>query len=246
MAHCLKVLSCALALPALVAWPVQAQDPVTPFAEDVLLHVIAHEIGHAVIREFDLPILAREEMQADMFATLAISLLFPERSDAVIRARVQSLLLEGDDESVFSEYPDDYDRAGQILCLYYGLASQDRTEFAQEFGLTGDDATNCRGTAPEIARSWRRLTAPLLRPDYAPVTEVAIRYAETDIPQALSDSETMQQAYTLLATFDWHSMITLRIESCEDTAYWQRNGRVLMVCDSYIERFNEQAGQITP
>jgi hypothetical protein len=40
--------------------------PVSVFAADVTLHVVLHELGHAVIRKFDLMVLGNEENDGPM------------------------------------------------------------------------------------------------------------------------------------------------------------------------------------
>lgn len=69
----------------------ETQAEPTAFAENVLLHVILHEIGHAVIREFDLPILGNEETMADAFATYYLVHYLPNRAFDVLNARVMNL-----------------------------------------------------------------------------------------------------------------------------------------------------------
>jgi len=51
------------------------------FVEDVLMHVVLHEIGHALIREFDLPILGNEETMGDAFAATLAELVSMSESD---------------------------------------------------------------------------------------------------------------------------------------------------------------------
>ncbi|MBK7875588.1 MAG: hypothetical protein IPJ77_07530 [Planctomycetes bacterium] len=64
--------------------------PVSTFAKDVTLHVVLHEIGHGLIREFDLPVLANEETMADAFATYYLTTQLPNRALDVLVARTQS------------------------------------------------------------------------------------------------------------------------------------------------------------
>ena len=67
-------LVCLGLIPLIELEPAQAEERViSPFAAQVLQHVLYHELGHALIREFDLPVLANEEAMADSFATLWVT-----------------------------------------------------------------------------------------------------------------------------------------------------------------------------
>ena len=55
-------------------------ETITPFAENVLFHVVLHELAHGLVREFDLPILGNEETLADAFATHYVVTNVPDRA----------------------------------------------------------------------------------------------------------------------------------------------------------------------
>jgi Putative metallopeptidase len=209
-------------------------------AQDAFLHVVAHEIGHAVLREFDLPILGPEEDIADDFATVYLHAVMPDLAEAIITARAKQNLADGEGAAMFSEYRGDMQRAGRIVCILYGLDPERYAAMATEFGMDDDDADTCSDMAPEVARSWRRIMTPYLMPEWASVTEVRIEIADTPVGAFLRGTETMQTAEQLLARIDWHSLITLQIEACDDGAEWSRNGRTITVCDAYLARFDAQ------
>lgn len=222
-----------------------AQDTIT-LSEDTkhaLLHVLAHEIGHALLREFDLPILGPEEDIADDFATIYVSLMLPDRAEAIVAARARQNLADGRVVEMFDEYRSDDQRAGRSICLLYGQDPERFAALADEFGLDGEDAEACRDFPTEIGRSWRRIIARYRLPETARVTEVGFFVADTDIAQAAANSDLQQDAYTLLAGIDWHSQITLAIDACDGTAGWSRNGRRITICDAYIRRFEEQLSE---
>lgn len=231
---------------ALSGWVLaaQAQSNLSTFSENVLLHVLTHEMGHALIREFDLPVLANEEIAADQFATYMLHRALPDRVGDIVRARYQSFMLEGDDETEFSEYPDDARRAGYTLCFLYGLDPEQHQAMAQEFGMTANEASACRDTSSEIARSWRRILAPLaMRPD-ARITEVAVIFGDGPWKTVMEESDVIRTVYGLLSGIDWHSQITLHIDHCDEGARWERNGRRILLCDALIDRFEEQARRL--
>ncbi|NRB05373.1 MAG: hypothetical protein HRU30_19145 [Rhodobacteraceae bacterium] len=209
---------------------------------NAMLHVVAHEIGHAVLREFDLPILGPEEGIADDFATLYIYSLLPDRAEAIIRAHARQSMSDGQDAMMFGEHPSDDQRAGRAICILYGQNPDQFAKLASDFGLDGEEADACRDFAPEIARSWRRTLAPYLMPDSARVTEVGLRVAEDPVLQALATQAFVNDLYKLMASIDWHSRITLELDQCNGTASWARNGRRIRICSAYVQRFEAQLG----
>ncbi len=211
------------------------------FSENVSLHVIAHEIGHAVIREFDLPILSSEEDMAEQFATYVIDQNLPEDAEEIIEDRIASLRIEGDQTSVYSEYSSDVRRAGQIACLFYGMDPGNRTSFAERVGMSGKAKAHCADRGPEIARSWRRVLKDLWLPEGAAVTEVLITHDPSQFMTAFSSGRTGYGARKLLASLDWHSQIKLDYAQCDGTAGWGRNRRRIHICESYVRRFMAQA-----
>ena len=66
------LVSALTALVLCMSSSVHAGEAIGGFARNVALHVLLHELGHAVFHEFDVPILANEEVMADSFATTFI------------------------------------------------------------------------------------------------------------------------------------------------------------------------------
>jgi len=223
----------------LIASGAQAQD-LSPHAQNLFLRTVAHEMGHAVIREFDLPVLTSEEMMADDFATVFLATHMPDRVVDITNAFVKFEFNDNDQEGFYSEYLDGERRAGRATCLLYGIDPERFGDIAAQMGLDGDDAQNCAQTAPEIARSWRRVMVPYMMPADARVTEVGLG-AEPDSRFApmLRASGTLEDAFDMLALVDWHSMVRLNVVQCDGSAGWARNGRRITVCDAYIQRFVE-------
>jgi len=209
-----------------VSGQLAAQTPTTLSqpTQDALLHVVAHEMGHAILREFDLPILGPEEDIADDFATLFIYTMFPDRAEAIIIARADQNLADGEQPDMFSEYRNDAQRAGRSVCLLYGQNPEQFEDLANRFRLEGGAAESCRDFPTEIARSWRRTLA---RP----------------FATALATEDWLEDAYTLMSAIDWHSRIVLELDSCDGSSSWSRNGRRIRICDQYIERFENQLAE---
>lgn len=227
---------------AVVAGAAQPEVTLSGATQDAMLHVLAHEIGHAMLREFDLPILGPEEDIADDFATIYVFLLLPDRAADIVAARARQTLADGDTPGMFSAYRADDQRAGRAICLLYGQDPARFDALATEFGLAGEAAADCRDAATEVGRSWRRIIAQYRMPEGARVTEVGLDVAETPFAQALAASDSAEEAYRLLSGIDWHSRITLALEDCDGTAGWACNGRRITICEAYIARFEAQLG----
>lgn len=215
-----------------------AQDTLSDHANNLFLRTVAHEMGHAIIREFDLPVLTSEEMMADDFATVFLAHHMPDRAVDITNAFVKFEFGDNDQEGFYSEYLDGERRAGRATCLLYGIDPDRFGGIADQMGLDGDDAANCADTAPEIARSWRRVMEPLMMPDGARVTEVGLGFdPDSRFADALRASGTIDDAYDMLAKIDWHSMVRLNVAQCDGSAGWSRNGRRITVCGTFIQRF---------
>lgn len=213
-------------------------DTVPTHAQDLFLRKVAHEMGHALIREFDLPVLTSEEMITDDFATVFMGLYMPDRAVDVTRAFFRFEFYDNDQEGLYSDYLNGERRAARAVCLLFGMDSDRFGAIAAEVGLDGDDAARCADSAPEIARSWRRILAPLMRPDDARITETGV-IADPDSRyfDSLTAAGTIDDTMTMLAMIDWHSLIRLNVAQCDGSAGWSRNARTITVCGAYIARF---------
>ena len=209
---------------------------------DALVHVVAHEIGHAVLREFDLPIIGPEEAIADDFATVYVHLTFPDRAESIVSARAEQNLADGQQTGRFSEHADDDWRAGRSVCLLYGLDPDRHAGLPARFALSDDEAATCRDLGPEVGRSWRRLIDAYRLPEGARVTEIRLTGDDMPLTRAIGASELGDAARTLLSAIDWHSQITLSVEACDGSSEWSRNARKITICDAYVRRFEDQLG----
>ena len=225
---------------ALCAGPAQAQSTISDYTENVLTHVVLHELAHALIREFDLPVLTNEEVMADTFATAYIVQNMPDRSLAIITDRARAFEAEMDEETVFAEHPDDVWRAGLMICLAFGLNTETFETFARDSGMTGAEAAGCRNSASEIGRAWRRLLAPLKIPADARVTEFQRQIGEGPWKEAVLNGNLVDTLRPIFVSFDWHSLITLQFDNCDTGATWFRNGRTILICDDLVARFEAQ------
>ncbi|MFQ6554138.1 DUF4344 domain-containing metallopeptidase [Aestuariibius insulae] len=229
---------------ALAASPAAAETEPGDFARNVTTHVLIHELAHALIREFDLPVLGNEEIIADAFATLYIAQVMPDRAKAIVTDRARSWIIEAAEfpgtPDLKGEHPPDARRAYRAVCLLYGFDPESYGDLPSWAGLSDNDAADCADAAPEIARSWRRLLTPLMAPDEFETREFRIEYGDSDLTDMVRESGLMEEIGGEISRFDWHSQITLFFDGCDGGAGWSRSRRTIRLCDSYLQRFIDQ------
>jgi len=160
--------------------PGVASDKAIGFAEDVVLHVVLHEIGHALIREFDLPVLGNEETMADAFATHYLTYHLPERALDVLTARISSWQVEAgevprDKWPVKGEHNSDARRTFQTVALAVAADKDKYSSLGAQLGFSESDLKNAVDYGSEIHRSWRRILQPLMMPKGMESTEARVR-----------------------------------------------------------------------
>lgn len=225
---------------------VMADERALPdFAANVSRHVLFHEVGHAVFREFATPILANEETLADAFATAMIVRYRRDAALAIISARVQSWLYEDKeiarrDRDFRSEHDLDIRRAYQTACLLYGA---DPAEWADDLawvGFSRSQLADCSDTAPDQIDGWDRVLAPLRRPIDSPSDKVTVSYDNSPLTAAVQASGVMDDAGAFARRFDWPDPVRLHFARCDGSASWSRRTRTIRLCDSYVARFIKQ------
>lgn len=218
----------------------------TAFAENVLLHVVLHEIGHGLVREFDLPILGNEETMADSFATYYVIRYLPDRAVEVLDARVASLMIEArevprEEWSVTGEHNNDARRAHQIAALAIAADADKFRPLAENLGMTENDISRAQDYGSEIHRSWRRILQPLFMPDGMQSNEARIRFdPSSDLVGEIRQGRLVGEVETALRRFDWHSQVTVAFIQGDGGAAWNRSQRTITVNTEYMRRFIRQ------
>ncbi|MEL6109743.1 MAG: DUF4344 domain-containing metallopeptidase [Planctomycetota bacterium] len=224
----------------------ESDGKVSDFAEKVLIHVVLHELGHAIVREFDLPILGNEETLADAFATHYLLTELPDQAFEVLEARVSSLMIEAGELprsrwTVKGEHNSDARRAYQIVAL---AVAEDRVKYsglAALVQMNEQELTRAVDYASEIHRSWRRILRPLRMPPGMASREVRIGVdSDSQFAESLHGAAMFAVLETAMRSFDWHSSVALYFADGEDGAGWSRSRRTITVHDDYIHRFNCQ------
>lgn len=222
----------------------EAPIELSVFASDVALHVVLHEMGHALVREFDLPVLGNEETMADAFATHYLTTCLPDRATDVLMARTTSLMIEANEVlreawPVNGEHDNDARRAYQIAALAIAADFEKYDVVAKNVGMTEDDIRKAKDYGTEIHRSWRRTLASLMMPDGVRSNEARVVGGD-GMFAAGSAGELMAELESAITRFDWHSQVSIRFAQGDGGASWSRSKRTITVYSQYLQRFVEQ------
>ena len=228
-----------------------SNSAVSDFAENVLLHVVLHVLGHGLVREFDLPILGNEETLADAFATHYAVTHMPDRAMSILEARVTSLMIEAGEVpraewTVKGEHNSDARRAYQIAAIAIAHDPQKYGRLAAIVNMDDSQRSSAIDYGAEIHRSWRRILRPLMMPDKQLSNEARVVVEDESIfAAALTQTSSQRESLVneigrLVRSFDWHSQVTVSFASGEGGAGWNRSRRTITIHDEYIERFNRQ------
>ena len=159
----------ALALTA----QVQAQDLSYMSVEDYVMGAsvmtLFHEIGHAFIDRYQIPVLAAEEAAVDAFAVIellemqGLYALTPEMTqtygawwaaslDTWVRSAIERGPLAFDDYQ--GEHPVDEQRLFDQICLMYGADRETFAGLAAGYGLDEESRESCGDVYDDTYNSW--------------------------------------------------------------------------------------------
>ena len=225
---------------------VTASDSSLEFALNVSRHVLLHEFGHAVIREFDLPVLGNEEDMADTFATVTITQAMRDDAVAILKDRARSWLYEGaqvrpEDYDLKGEHELDTRRAFRTICLLYGADPAEFPEVVDWIGLSEDDANDCSDTAPDMIEGWESVLAPHRLAEGELSDNITVQYGEASHAPVIRQSGLLEEIAGEMRRYDWPHPVVLQFESCgHEGSSWSRTERKVLMCDEYFDRFVRQ------
>jgi hypothetical protein len=130
--------------------------------------VLAHELGHALVSQLDLPITGKEEDAVDGFAAylLTDNPRFGPAA-ALSAALVFDALSDPDAKLTDADYADEHSlgdqRKYQFLCWIYGADRKTFKAIVGKGGLPRRRAARCGDEWKQVESSWDRLLAPYAR-----------------------------------------------------------------------------------
>jgi hypothetical protein len=137
----------------------QVDDAVT----NATTFVFYHELGHALVDAYDLPITGREEDAVDQLSVLLLADGTDEGEQMVLDAAVSFSKQAGDelDESAFAdEHSLDRQRYYNIICLLYGQNEEKFASLVKDGTLPQARAERCSDEYARVDKAWDALLAP--------------------------------------------------------------------------------------
>ena len=126
--------------------------------------VLFHEVGHALVDQWDLPVVGREEDAVDAFSTIFMTEFVKEGEFALAGADFFYYLAskrELDEVDFADEHSFDKQRAYSIACWVYGSAPA-RYGFLKQF-LPVSRRVRCADEYRQLKRAWLRFLRPHVR-----------------------------------------------------------------------------------
>ena len=137
----------------------QVEDAVT----NATTFVFFHELGHALVDAYDLPITGREEDAVDQLSVLLLADGTEEGERMVLDAAVSFSRQAGDelDELAFAdEHSLDQQRYYNIICLLYGQDEEKFASLVKDGTLPESRAERCSDEFARVDKAWDALLAP--------------------------------------------------------------------------------------
>jgi hypothetical protein len=208
------------------------------------LFAVLHEMGHVAIDEMKLPVLGREEDEADAFATLRLLRIGSDFSQHVLSEASKNWFLNARRDQETGEQPVYYgehslgeQRAFQVVCLMVGSDPTKFKSLADEAHMPPERQETCRKDYGKISRSWDAVLDPHRRRSDQPETRIFVVYS--DAPENLAGFARGFRAVRILeavaqrsaADFAWPAPFTMEMRSCGRVdAAWSEENRTLRIC----------------
>ena len=208
------------------------------------LFALLHEMGHVAIDEMKLPVLGREEDEADAFATLRLLRIGSDFSQRVLAESAKNWFLSarrdqdtGAQPIYYGEHSMSQQRAYEVVCLMVGSDPSKFKSLADKAQMPPERQESCRKDYGKISRSWDAVLEPHRRAPDQPQTKIYTVYS--DAPENLAGFARGFRAVRMLeavvqrsaAEFAWPAPFTMEMRSCGRVdAAWSEENRTLRIC----------------
>jgi hypothetical protein len=208
------------------------------------LFILLHELGHVHFSEMHLPVLGREEDEADTFAAITLLKVGTSFSQRVLTDASQGWFLnERRDQQTRTKplYYDEHDlspqRAYQIVCLMVGSDPAKFKNLADQAKMPESRQQSCKRDYTKALRSWDVVLAPYRRGSDQPESRINVVYGDAEgnfegfarAFRAVRILETVAERSA--SAYAWSAPFTLEMRSCNGpNAGWDDDTRTVSIC----------------
>jgi putative metallopeptidase DUF4344 len=208
------------------------------------LFLLLHEMGHVHISEMKLPILGREEDEADTFAAITMLRIGTSFTQRVLANASQGWFLNerrNQDTRAKPLYYDEHDvsaqRAYHVVCLMVGSDPVKFKSLADDAKMPESRQESCKRDYRKASQSWDMVLKPFRRTPDQPETKINVVYGDAQGNfegfarsfRAVRILETVAERSA--STYAWPAPFTLEMLSCDGpNASWDDDARILKVC----------------
>jgi len=131
--------------------------------------VFFHELGHALIHIYELPVTGKEEDAVDQLATLILTSIGQDGEKAALNGADSFILAEDHKDLKAGDLPfwDEHSLGEQrfynILCWVYGQNEQKWEPLVRKGHLPKERAERCSEEYEQLQRSWNKLLDPYFK-----------------------------------------------------------------------------------
>lgn len=126
-----------------------------------------HELGHALIDAWKLPITGKEEDAADQLSTVVLINRIGDGErmamDGANSFKLYADLSKGEEKIYWDEHSLDEQRFYDTFCMLYGHNPEKYEYLIKDGTLPEERAANCQADFERIEKSWRTLLSPHLK-----------------------------------------------------------------------------------
>jgi hypothetical protein len=208
------------------------------------LFILLHEMGHVHFSEMRIPVLGREEDEADTFAVITMLRVGTNFSERVLTNASQGWFLSARRDQQTGAMPLYYDehdlspqRAYNIVCLMVGSDPVKYKHLADDTKMPETRQKTCKQNYAKAAKSWAEVLAPHWRHPDQPGIKINVVYGDANGAvepfarafRALRLLETVAERSA--ATYAWSTPFTMEMISCDGpNASWDDETRILKIC----------------
>ena len=134
--------------------------------EDSTMFVFFHELGHALIDIYDLPVTGREEDAVDQLATLIVADGSEEGAASVFNGAIAFTVLDDGEltESAFwGEHSMGLQRFYNTICMLYGQNPGAHKDMVKDNVLPQARAQRCPSEYQRVEKAWGTLLSPHMK-----------------------------------------------------------------------------------